>query len=136
VTTPFDDPQAELAWMFLQSMCEGGDLDEGFALLSDDFSYWSIITRVSFDKQTLRRAVERRKQLFDVNIDLLRCLNEGETVVIEGEVEGITADDTRYDSPFVCIFETRDGLIVSLREYSDTQSLAKVFPEVSITGRR
>jgi uncharacterized protein len=128
VTTPFDDPQAELAWMFLQSMCEGGDLDEGFALLSDDFSYWSIITRVSFDKETLRRAVERRKQRFDVNIDLLRCLNEGETVVIEGEVEGITADGSRYDSPFVCIFETRDGLIVSLREYSDTQSLAKVFP--------
>jgi uncharacterized protein len=128
VMTPFDDPQAELAWMFLQSMCEGGDLDEGFALLSDDFSYWSIITRVLFDKETLRRAVERRKKLFDVNIDLLRCVNEGETVVIEGEVEGITADDTRYDSPFVCIFETRDGLIVSLREYSDTQSLAKVFP--------
>jgi uncharacterized protein len=128
VTTPFDDPQAELAWMFLQSMCEGGDLDEGFALLSDDFSYWSIITRVSFDKETLRQAVEHRKQLFDVNIDLLRCLNEGETVVVEGEVEGIAADGTRYDSPFVCIFETRDGLIVSLREYSDTQSLAKVFP--------
>ncbi|HXA88415.1 MAG TPA: nuclear transport factor 2 family protein [Mycobacterium sp.] len=114
--------------MFLQSMCEGGDLDEGFALLSDDFSYWSIATRVSFDKETLRRAVERRKQLFEVNIDLLRCLNEGETVVVEGEVDGIFADDTRYDSPFVCIFETRDGVIVSLREYSDTQSLARVFP--------
>jgi uncharacterized protein len=128
VTTPFDDPQAELAWMFLQSMCEGGDLDEGFALLSDDFTYWSIVTRVSFDKDMLRRAVERRKQLFEVNIDLLRCLNEGETVVIEGHADGITADDTRYDSPFVCIFETRDGLIVSLREYSDTQSLARVFP--------
>ena len=49
-------------------------------------------------------------------------------MVVEGEVDGITADDTRYDSPFVCIFETRDGLIVSLREYSDTQSLARVFP--------
>ena len=128
VTTPFDDPQAELAWMFLQSMCEGGDLDEGFALLSDDFTYWSIVTRASFDKERLRRAVERRKQLFEVNIDLLRCLNEGETVVVEGEVDGITADDTRYDSPFVCIFETRDGMIVSLREYSDTESLARVLP--------
>jgi uncharacterized protein len=128
VATPFDDPQAELAWMFLQSMCEGGDLDEGFALLSDDFTYWSIATRVSFDKDTLRRAVERRKQLFEVNIDLRRCVNEGETVVVEGEVDGVTADDTRYDSPFVCIFETRDGLIMSLREYSDTQSLARVFP--------
>jgi uncharacterized protein len=126
--TPFDDPQAELAWMFLQSMSEGGDLDEGFGLLSDGFTYCSIVTRSSFDKAALRRAVERRKQIFEVNIELLRCVNEGETVVVEGETEGVTGDGTKYDSPFVCIFDTQDGLIVSMREYSDTQSLAKVFP--------
>ncbi len=126
--TPFDDPQAELAWMFLQSLCEGGDLDEGFALLSDDFTYWSIVTRTSIDKETLRRVNEQRRQVFEVNIDLLRCVNEGETVVVEARAYGATADGTRYDSPFVSIFETRDGMIVSLREYSDTQSLAKVFP--------
>lgn len=126
--TPFDDPQAELAWMFLQSMCDGGDLDEGFALLSEDFTYWSIITRTEFDKATLRRAVERRKQVFEVNIDLLRCLNEGETVVIEGQTEGVTGDGKKYETPFVCIFDTHDGMIVSMREYSDTQSLARVYP--------
>ncbi|WP_373202287.1 nuclear transport factor 2 family protein [Mycobacterium marinum] len=126
--TPFDDPQAELAWMFLQSMCEGGDLDEGFALLSDDFTYWSIITRSAFEKDALRRAVEQRKKVFEINIDLRRCVNEGETVVIEGQSEGMTATGVHYDSPFVCIFETKDGLIVSLREYSDTQSFAAVFP--------
>lgn len=126
--TPFDDPQAELAWMFLQSLCQGGDLDEGFALLSDDFTYWSIVTRSSFDKKTLRQVVERRKQAFEINSDLVGCVNEGDTVVVEGHVEGATADGTQYDSPFVCIFETRDGLIVSVREYSDTQALAKVYP--------
>lgn len=72
--TPFDDPQAELAWMFLQSLCEGGDLDEGFALLSNDFTYWSIVTRTELDKKTFRRAVERRKQVFEVNIELIRCV--------------------------------------------------------------
>ncbi len=128
VMTPFDDPQAELAWMFLQSMCEGGDLDEGFGLLSDDFTYWSIITRSAFEKDALRRAVEQRKKVFEINIDLRRCVNEGETVVIEGQSEGMTATGVRYDSPFVCIFETKDGLIVSLREYSDTQSFAAMFP--------
>ena len=126
--TPFDDPQAELAWMFLQSLCVGGDLDEGFELLDDDFTYWNIVTRSELDKEGLRRATDRRQKVFEVNIDLLRCLNEGETVVIEGEVEGITGDGTKYDSPFVTIFETRDGMITSMREYSDTQSLAKVFP--------
>jgi uncharacterized protein len=33
VTTPFDDPQAELAWMFLQCLSEGGDVEECFGLL-------------------------------------------------------------------------------------------------------
>ena len=34
MTTPFDDPQAELAWMFLQCLSEGGDVDECFELLN------------------------------------------------------------------------------------------------------
>ena len=126
--TPFDAPQTELAWMFLQSVCEGGDVDEGFALLSDDFTYWSIITRVAFDKDTFRRANERRRQIVEINIDLLRCVNEGDTVVVEAEAFGTTASGVKYDTPLVCIFETRDGLIVSMREYSDTKSAA-VFTE-------
>jgi uncharacterized protein len=126
--TPFDDPQAELVWMFLQSLC-GEDFDEGLALLSDDFSYWSIITRTSFDKETLRRAIGlRRRYLPDVNIELIRCVNEGETVVVEGQVDGTTNEGARYDSPFVCIFDTRDGLIVSAHEYSDTRLAEGVFP--------
>jgi uncharacterized protein len=127
--TPFDGPQSELAWMFLQSMCEGGDLDEGFALLSDDFTYWSLYTRVAFDKDTLRRAIDMRKEVLELNIELLRCLHEGDTVVVEAEAGGTTADGVAYDSPFVCIFETRDGQIVSMREYGDTRSAATVIPQ-------
>ncbi len=74
--TPFDDPQAELAWMFLQSLC--GRRSRRAALLSNDFTYWSIVTRTELDKKTFRRAVERRKQVFEVNIELIRCVNEGE----------------------------------------------------------
>ena len=122
--TPFDGPQSELAWMFLQSISEGGDAEEGFALLSDDFTYWSNVTRVSFDKETFREANERRRRIVEINIDLLRCVNEGDTVVVEALVSGAAADDIQYDTPFLCIFETRDGLIVSMREYSDTRSAA------------
>jgi len=127
--TPFDGPQAELAWMFLQSLCDGGDLDEALALLSDDFSYWSIITRTSFDKETLRRAIEqRRRYLPEISIELIRCINEGGTVVVEGQVDATTSEGARFDTPFICIFDTRDGLIVSAREYSDTRQAAAVFP--------
>lgn len=127
--TPFDGPQAELAWMFLQSMCEGGDIDEGFELLSEDFTYWSNFTRVSFDKTTFRQAIDLRKGILELNVDLRRCLNEGDTVVIEAQADGTTADGTAYDSPFVCIFETHEGLIVSMREYGDTRSAADVIPQ-------
>ena len=132
--TPFDAPQAELAWMFLQSMTADGDLDEGFTLLSDDFTYWSLFTGVSFDKATLYQALERRRQVLHLTVDLRRCINEGDTVVVEGNATGATTDGVPYDSPFVCIFETRDGLIVSMREYSDTRAQAAVFPGDALLG--
>ncbi|RAU99042.1 nuclear transport factor 2 family protein [Mycobacterium colombiense] len=126
--TPFDDPQGELAWMFLQSTSDGGDLDEGFSLLSDDFTYWTLYTRTSCDKDAFRRAVERRKQELELTIDLVRCVNEGETVVVEAQATGTTSAGAEYDSPFVCIFDTRDGLIVSMRLYSDTRAVATALP--------
>jgi uncharacterized protein len=127
MTTPFDDPQSELAWMFLQCLSDGGDVDECFGLLSDDFTYWSIQTRRSVDKTELRRDVERRKHRVEISFDLVQCFNDGENVVIEAQADGVTADGVRYDSPSVFIFETRDGLIASLREYSDTRLAAQVF---------
>ncbi|SPM39242.1 Ketosteroid isomerase-related protein [Mycobacterium numidiamassiliense] len=126
--TPFDAPHAELAWMLLQSLSEGGDVDEGFTLLSEDFTYWSLYTQLCLDKDNFRRSVDQRKKVVEVNIDLLRCINEGDTVVVEAIAEGRTVDGKQYDSPFICIFETRDGLIVSMREYSDTRSAAELFP--------
>ncbi|HEX5254283.1 MAG TPA: nuclear transport factor 2 family protein [Mycobacterium sp.] len=126
--TPFDDPQGELAWMFLQSTSDGGDLDEGFTLLSDDFTYWTLYTRTPCDKDAFRRGIERRKQDLELTIDLVRCVNEGETVVVEAQATGTTSDGVEYDSPFVCIFDTRDGLIVSMRLYSDTSAAATALP--------
>ena len=127
MTTPFDDPQAELAWMFLQCLSDGGDVDECIGLLSDDFSYWSILNRESVDKAALRDEVERRKRRVEVSLDFVQCFNDGENVVIEAQADGETADGVLYNSPAVFIFETRDGLIVSLREYSDTRLAAQVF---------
>ena len=94
MTTPFDDPQAELAWMFLQCLSEG-DVDECFGLLTDDFTYWNLLTRDSVDKATLRDEVERRKRTGELNLDFIQCFNDGESVVIEAEADGETADGLR-----------------------------------------
>ncbi|MCV7225777.1 nuclear transport factor 2 family protein [Mycolicibacterium komossense] len=135
MTTPFDDPQAELAWMFLQSLCEDGDLDEGLALLSDDFSYWNNTTRRSSGKDDLRQLCEWRKAIVELSYDLLGCLNDGQSVMVEAQAEGVTSTGIRYDCPMVFIFETDDGLITSLREYGDTQLNIAAFGAETATPR-
>jgi ketosteroid isomerase-like protein len=130
MTTPFDNPQAELAWMFLQCLGDG-EVDECFELLSDDFTYWSIADPAYLDKAALRRRVELRRTQVEISLHLIRCVHDVDSVVLEAQGEGITANGSRYDSPYVFFFETRDGLIVSIREYSDTRLAAEVLPDIT-----
>lgn len=127
MATPFDDPQAELAWMFLQGLCGDDDLDDIFTLVSDDFTYWSILTGQELDADGLRRQTEERRHGLRVNLDLLRCINEHETVVIEARGECQTSEGSSYESPLVFIVDTSDGRIVSVREYTDTRFAGEVF---------
>jgi uncharacterized protein len=131
VTTPFDAPNAELAWTFIQSLSEADDVDEGFTLLSDDFTYWSLYTRPCIDKDGFRREVDRRRSVIAFRIDLLRCINDGDTVVVEACATGTKPDGDQYETPYICVFETCDGQIVSLREYSDTRLTAEVLDKFS-----
>ncbi|WP_046296343.1 nuclear transport factor 2 family protein [Mycolicibacter arupensis] len=121
MATPFDDPQAELAWMFLQGICGDDELDDIFALVSDDFTWWTILTREAVDKDELRLEVEQRRRGLRIELELVRCINEHETVVIEALGDCVTADGSHYDSPLVFIVDTQDGQIVSVREYTDTR---------------
>ncbi|MEB3064208.1 nuclear transport factor 2 family protein [[Mycobacterium] zoologicum] len=126
MATPFDDPQAELAWMFLQGLCGDDDLDDVFTLVSDDFTYWSILTGQEIDIAGLRRQTEERRHGLRVNLDLLRCINEHETVVIEAQGECLTSEGSSYQSPLVFIVDTSDGRITSVREYTDTRFAGEV----------
>lgn len=135
MTTPFDNPKAELAWMCLQCLCMDGDIDEGFALLREDFTYWSILTRTTLDKPAFRREIEKCRSHVQMNLELIGCLNDGNSVAIEAQGNGVTSEGVPYDSPYVFLFETYDGLIVSMREYSDTRLTAQVFPDSIATPR-
>lgn len=112
--------------MFLQGICGNDDLDETFTLVSDEFTYWSILTREAIGADALRQQVEERRQGLRITLDLTRCINEGETVVIEAHGDCVTGDDAHYDSPVVFIVDTHDGRIVSVREYTETRFAAEV----------
>ena len=116
--------------MFLQSLSEDGDLDEGFGLLAEDFSYWSNTVLRTCDKAELRGIAEQLRGVVRLDFDLISCINEGETVVIEAQPDGVTDAGVRYDTPIVFVFQTRDGLITSLREYGDTQLVEQAFGSI------
>lgn len=107
--------------MFLQGICGDDELDDIFALVSDDFTWWTILTREAVDKDELRLEVEQRRRGLRIELELVRCINEHETVVIEALGDCVTADGSHYDSPLVFIVDTEDGRIVSVREYTDTR---------------
>ena len=121
------EPPAALAWSFLQGLCLGGDLDEAFGRLSDDFVYWSNVSRSESDKSQLRAASVRRKAFVEITLQLVRAMVDGDEVMIEAAGDGSTRNGDRYNSTYVYLFTIRDGQVTSMREYCDTKLVADVF---------
>lgn len=120
VTTPFDDPQAELGWMFIQCVSGDGDLDVAFSLLSEDFTHWSNRTGRASSAAELHRILDAAMARTDFEFHLIRCVNDNESTVIEAEAETVDPGGERRLIPVVFIFDTHDGLITSLREYGES----------------
>lgn len=111
----------------MQCTCRDGDLDEGFALLSEDFTYWNNVTGDTVDKAAARARLERRRHRTGIGLDLLGCINEGENVAVEASGTGVV-DGVEVTCAFAFFVETRDGLIVALREYGDGRLAAQIRP--------
>ena len=120
-------PHAALAWAFLQGLCVGGDLDEAFRVLSDDFVYWSNVTRTESDKRYLREASDWRTRFVPITLELQRAVVDGNVVVIEAEGDGTTLDGDRYNNVYAYVMEVRDGQVTSMREHCDTKLALDVF---------
>jgi ketosteroid isomerase-like protein len=61
-----------------------------------------------------------------VFIELTHVVAEGAAVVAEWTSRATTRDGGAYDNRCIGVFEVRDGKIVSVREYADTQHVARV----------
>ena len=120
-------PHAALAWSFLQGLCVGGDLDDAFDLLSDDFVYWSNVTRAESDKAYLRQSSDWRTGFVPITLELQRAVVDGDVVVIEAEGDGMTVDGDRYNNVYAYVMEVSNGKVTSMREHCDTKLVAEVF---------
>jgi uncharacterized protein len=118
---------AMLAWSFLQGLCRDGDLDAAFDLLSEDFEYWSNVTRSVSDKAYLRAASDWRTVFVPMTLQLQRTVVDGDVVVIEAEGDGMTIEGDRYNNVYAYVMTVADGRITSMREHCDTKLVAEVF---------
>ena len=145
MTTPFDDPQAELGWLFVQCIIllsglllglsayglggcgESRPGDQPFFDVPAPDTSAPVEDDVPLGAAAFRALLEGVERRSDIECHLIRCLNDAESTVMEAQIEGSTGDGTRYAGPLVFLFDTRDGLITALRVYGDGRLAHRVF---------
>jgi uncharacterized protein len=98
---------------------------------ADDGSVWTsgrTLISGTFTKQQIREASGRIFEAFPTGIEFTihGITAQGERVAVEAESRGMHASGKFYDNLYHFLFEFRDGRIVRLKEYMDTELLTEV----------
>ncbi len=59
----------------------------------------------------------------------LHMIAEGNMVAVQGQGENLTRDGRRYDNTYCWVFAFRDGQVVGVTEYADTELMRSVLGE-------
>ena len=110
------------------------DAERGSALLHDDLTYWTCGKPHLFPYAGERNKAEFCKYLASPSIFVggarmtpLVLTAEGDRVSMTAESAGVTPDGRTYTNVYHYLFTFRDGKIVEVREYMDTQAAAEFF---------
>jgi uncharacterized protein len=123
------DANLKVAQRFFDAM---GDLPQLLSLLTDDFEW--IIPGDAWPLAGTHRGEEGVKNLLQIASEEvetnfpepLEFIAQGDRVHAEGFATGlIKATNKPFEDRFVFAFTIRDGKIARLREYMDTQALAR-----------
>jgi uncharacterized protein len=114
----------------------GSDNDPS-ALLADDLTYW-IAGRPERFPLAGTHSKEGFGQVMSVvganmpdgvKVKVNNVVAEGDQVVLETEVHGVSATGKVYDNRVVVVTTVRDGKLVSVHEYLDTIHATEVLAE-------
>lgn len=110
------------------------DVERGEPLLHSDLVYWTAGKPHLFPYAGERNKAEFCKYLASPSIFVggsrmtpLVLTGEADRVSMTAEAVGITPDGREYTNVYHYLFRFRDGKIVEVREYMDTQSAAEFF---------
>ncbi len=75
-------------------------------------------------------SIPRLYQTETISLEITSLIAEGETVALEWTSRALTAAGEDYENRCAGVFTVRDGRIVAVREYMDTQYAAAKFAAV------
>ena len=62
-----------------------------------------------------------------IKLDITNIVGDGDFVVLEAKGQAKALDGTEYDNNYCIVLHMRDGMIVSVREYLDTELISDLF---------
>ena len=109
--------------------CFKGDVEQAMAMLSPDATWWVLgdpgTLKVSGhrDRARIARFLENVRRSFpdglEANIEGLTA--EGERVAVEANSTARMSDGKPYNNRYHFLVKVRDGRVIEMREYLDTQ---------------
>ncbi len=108
-----------------------GDSAAIVAAYADDGAVWTsgrTLISGTFNKAQIREASGRIFEAFPHGIafSILAMTAEGERVAVEAESRGEHVSGKLYTNQYHFLFEFRDGLVVRLKEYMDTERVTDI----------
>jgi uncharacterized protein len=122
------DANKQVVVSFLERM-SAGDIGGAFELIGDDATWFSLSSRRHVDAQSMRPAIET---VFGTMLEapirqtVLLMTAEDDRVAVVSEGHAVTLDGMAYENMYHFLFQLRDGRIIAVWEFNDTEHATAV----------
>lgn len=112
------------------SLCNAGDFDEAFAILSED-SKWGITQRVRgvvMPKSELTARMRAMRTAFKDPLQLtpISVIEQGNRLAVECESYAVTLEGKTYENKYCIFYTVEDDKITAVNEYNDSLHVMQV----------
>ncbi|HEY2106389.1 MAG TPA: nuclear transport factor 2 family protein [Candidatus Binataceae bacterium] len=109
-----------------------GLLDQAFAAVADDATWWVAGTPEPYTRQQYRDLCAHSQTIFKTGplMTIKRITAEGDRVALEAESDADLINGKHYHNYYHFLFVIRGGRVTEAREYLDTKHVADSFGDL------
>lgn len=109
----------QLAWSYFE-LCGQGKIEEALDLLDDEGSWWDVLTRDEVLMKKHKAIIAEALSIVPMTFELHSSTEKGDTAILEVESHAPLPDGDEYNNLYCFIVKVKDGKILTVREYNDT----------------